>query len=346
MSEQIAVITTGGTIGSVVKGTVLGVDPTEQRLNQEITRLCSEGGFQTEVISALNKNSEDFAPEDWGAIVHAIATSVKGGIKRIVVTHGTDTLCYSAAAAAILFRDCDVRICFTGSFYSLENPESDASLNLLAAFACVGSNDMPNGVFVAFRSDGSNSSASIMSAFEVKPMGFDQAAFVALHQNTLASYSASGKFEVNTSYSARDYPGVPLAEIPNIGAIVDATKVLQEILSNPGSNWKIFERSRSGLEAVIIGLYHSGTGSTGESYFSLEAFIRANSADMAIFLAAFPKTYLERPYESTQSLINAGAHVYSDVPAHVLYMFALLRRSVGTSWDSIVSELSPWEYRL
>jgi L-asparaginase/Glu-tRNA(Gln) amidotransferase subunit D len=35
------------------------------------------------------------------------------GVKRIVITHGTDTLAYTAAACGLLFGNSDARICLT-----------------------------------------------------------------------------------------------------------------------------------------------------------------------------------------------------------------------------------------
>jgi L-asparaginase len=110
LNQKVVVITTGGTIGSI------DLDPTGATLHAEIIRLFANKQNQLDVISAINKHSEDIVPEDWSTILASVDKCLRSGTNRIIITHGTDTLPYTAAAVALLFNEVKARICLTGSF--------------------------------------------------------------------------------------------------------------------------------------------------------------------------------------------------------------------------------------
>jgi aspartyl-tRNA(Asn)/glutamyl-tRNA(Gln) amidotransferase subunit B len=60
--------------------------------------------------------SEELQPADWAALIHAIAVRIASGTANgIVVTHGTDTLAYTAPLVHWLFADAGVPIVLTAS---------------------------------------------------------------------------------------------------------------------------------------------------------------------------------------------------------------------------------------
>ncbi len=125
MSEKIAVVTTGGTIGSLIEGRLLAIDRSGRILRDEIATVAAANNVDVEIVPSINKHSEDIEPDDWSTILHTVENCLAKGVKRIIITHGTDTLPYTAAAVDLLFGRADARICLTGSFYSLEHPRTD-----------------------------------------------------------------------------------------------------------------------------------------------------------------------------------------------------------------------------
>ncbi|MBL4583397.1 MAG: asparaginase [Pseudomonadales bacterium] len=87
MTKKIIVITTGGTIGSILKADSVSIDPTAQHISQEIEQVKNEIGLNVEVRPALNKSSESFKPTDWITVIQAINDALTAGASAIVVTH-------------------------------------------------------------------------------------------------------------------------------------------------------------------------------------------------------------------------------------------------------------------
>jgi len=62
-----------------------------------------------------------------------VAEKIRGGAEGVVVTHGTDTMGYSAAALSFALQGLPVPVIFVGSQRSSDRPSSDAATNLVGA---------------------------------------------------------------------------------------------------------------------------------------------------------------------------------------------------------------------
>ena len=70
-----------------------------------VPELSKVASLDPEVL--LNEYSENLKPEHWSMIANKVSEKVKSGIYRgIVISHGTDTMHYTASA---------LRLCFTES---------------------------------------------------------------------------------------------------------------------------------------------------------------------------------------------------------------------------------------
>ncbi len=77
--------------------------------------------------------SEDLEPEHWQILAKSIASEIKKGIKGIIITHGTDTMAYTAAALSFMIQNPPIPIILTGSQRSSDRPSTDSALNLICA---------------------------------------------------------------------------------------------------------------------------------------------------------------------------------------------------------------------
>jgi glutamyl-tRNA(Gln) amidotransferase subunit D len=73
-------------------------------------------------------------PAIWQDLARAIYTAIKNGAKGVIVTHGTDTMAYSAAVISFMI-DTPVPIVFVGSQRSADRPSSDNAMNAVCAAA-------------------------------------------------------------------------------------------------------------------------------------------------------------------------------------------------------------------
>lgn len=80
----------------------------------------------------LNIMSEDATPADWLAIAENTIDALRKA-DGVVITHGTDTMHYTAAALSFLIKDLGKPVILTGAQRSIDRGSSDAFMNLLCA---------------------------------------------------------------------------------------------------------------------------------------------------------------------------------------------------------------------
>ena len=142
--KKILLLTTGGTIASMPGGE--GLEPHRSGvMERELQQLRTYYDIQVRDVMCLD--SSNIRPEEWQLIAREIFEN-RVGYDGIVVSHGTDTMAYTASAVTFMLPDIDVPVVFTGSQLPLADMLSDGPDNLRTAFAMAASG-CP-GVFLAF----------------------------------------------------------------------------------------------------------------------------------------------------------------------------------------------------
>ena len=144
--KHILLIATGGTIASKPTGEGLapGID-TGELLKcvpeaAEICRITAEQPF--------NLDSTNIHADHWLAVAERIERSFEE-YDGFVITHGTDTMAYTAAALSYLIQYSPKPILITGSQRSIYERDTDARRNLLDALRYA-ADDRAHGVAVVF----------------------------------------------------------------------------------------------------------------------------------------------------------------------------------------------------
>ena len=144
MKKHILLLTTGGTIACAPGGE--GLEPQRSSImERELDQLRSY--YDITVKDVICLDSSNITPEEWQLIARAIFEN-RLDYDGIVVSHGTDTMAYTASAVTFLLPDMDRSVVFTGSQLPLTDMLSDGPANLRTAFAMAASG-CP-GVFLAF----------------------------------------------------------------------------------------------------------------------------------------------------------------------------------------------------
>jgi len=86
----------------------------------------------------------------------------------VVITHGTDTMAYTSAALAFMFRKQTGPIILTGSQRSSDRPSSDSFLNLEASVAFASTNH--GDVGIAMHTNSSDNRVSLIRGTRVRKM--------------------------------------------------------------------------------------------------------------------------------------------------------------------------------
>ena len=130
----LAIVSTGGTIASRIDyrtGSVTSQFNAADILTA-IPELKEIANYRTIPLATIL--SENMTPPIWQELARAIFHEIKNGARGIIVTHGTDTMAYSAAAISFMV-DSPVPIIFVGSQRSADRPSSDNAMNAVCAAA-------------------------------------------------------------------------------------------------------------------------------------------------------------------------------------------------------------------
>ncbi len=142
--KHILLLTTGGTIACSPGAE--GLEPQRSGvMEREIQQLRTYYDITVEDVLCLD--SSNIRPEEWQQIARHIFDRRKG-FDGIVVSHGTDTMAYTASAVTFMLQGIDLPVVFTGSQLPLADVLSDGPDNLRTAFAMAASGHP--GVFLAF----------------------------------------------------------------------------------------------------------------------------------------------------------------------------------------------------
>lgn len=135
----ISIVSTGGTIASKIDyrtGAVTSQFRASDILNA-IPGLATIAQFRA--VQLCNILSENMTPAIWQQLARAIHDEIKAGAQGIIVTHGTDTMAYSAAAVSFMLKT-PVPVVFVGSQRSADRPSSDNVMNGMCAAGAALSN--------------------------------------------------------------------------------------------------------------------------------------------------------------------------------------------------------------
>ena len=143
--KKVLLIGTGGTIASDVTANGLAPELTTEQLLAHIPAIS--GICDVDCVQLLNLDSTNMEPRHWLMIARCIREHY-GAYHGFVVTHGTDTMAYTAAALSYLVQGSPKPIILTGAQKPIGFDSTDSKINLLDAFRCA-TEDLP-GVSIVF----------------------------------------------------------------------------------------------------------------------------------------------------------------------------------------------------
>lgn len=179
--KHIIFITTGGTIASTQSEEGLVPALTSDDLLNFLNIDSKHVEISCEDLMKID--SSNMQPEEWCAIAKRIQHLVEH-VDGIVLTHGTDTMAYTASALSFMLQNIPIPVIVTGSQLPLLHPLSDGVDNLRLAFEAAISDIQ--GVYVAF-----NRKLILGTrAVKVRTMGFD--AFESVNKDPVGVVDARG----------------------------------------------------------------------------------------------------------------------------------------------------------
>ena len=165
----ISILHTGGTIASKVDystGAVIARFTPEDIIGL-FPELRSMASIRSRLIS--NMLSENMRFSHYNLLGRAVEEEVRRGVRGVIITHGTDTLHYSAAALSFMLENIPVPVVLVGSQRSSDRPSTDSAVNLISAVIFV-LNARAGGVFVCMHESMNDSSCLVVEGVNARKM--------------------------------------------------------------------------------------------------------------------------------------------------------------------------------
>ncbi len=303
--KNISVIFTGGTIGSLKKGNSIQPDGDAAFLLLEMYKKRSGADYNFDISQPLSVLSENMTDSNMALICNCIRSKLDGGADGVIVTHGTDTLQYTACAASyVLGLDC-APVIFVSSNYTLTDGRANGLDNFAAAVSFIEQKG-GRGVFISYRNRGEQAT-NIHRASRVLPyMPYDDRLF---SLNGVYGDIYWGQFVKNNDY--KELPdGQKTADIKELDS---GGKVLM-LNCAPGLYYP--DDIPEGVRAVILDAYHSGTADTVSD--NIRRFARTAKAKGIPFYISCSWDGVE--YQSVNEFGSLGFKVMPAASPIAMYM--------------------------
>ena len=166
---KISIISIGGTITSSVDYTTGAVMPlsSPEDIIQNIPELSSLASLTYKQPFTIMSESLRF--QHYNILAKEIEKEIKSNPKGIIITHGTDTLHFTAAALAFMLENPPTPIILVGSQRSSDRPSSDSSSNLLNAVNFIIESDF-KGIAICMHSSSSDDNCFILPATKTRKL--------------------------------------------------------------------------------------------------------------------------------------------------------------------------------
>ena len=284
---KILVIFTGGTIGSTVSGDYISTDGKKPYIILEKYNKEFSNSIEWHTESPYTILSENATIDNY----RMLAKSVKAGLQKnydgIIVTHGSDTLQYSAAFLSLILGDDVAPVMLVSSNYVLEDERANGMDNFEAAVDFI-TNHRGRGVFVPYKNVGEN---------------------VKIHRGKLLMthvtysyylYSVDDSYyEIESPYEEPDY------STKDMGVVV--------VHAMPGFIYPVLTKD---VKAVLLQAYHGGTFCVEDDNF--RAFIKmAKELMIPVYLVG---ANTETDYDSCKEYENLGIKVLKHLSPIYVYM--------------------------
>ena len=356
--KNILVVFTGGTIGSTVsEGTIDTSSAAPFKLLQQFQQhYKNHRQIHFSIIQPLLILSENLAPCVWQTLIAAIEAQQPDQYDGIILTHGTDTLAYTAAALSFYFNAIKIPMILVSSDYPLEDTRANGLENFMCAVEFILQN-IQAGVFVPYRNRqqtpqvhrGSRLTCSLQLSgdfFSIQGksfMQFENRQFSLLNPSTKstsyaplipapstllrAGFSLKGEgagtcVDTNALESNAEAVGRTQTKTPSLKA--DFSEQILMIKPYPGLNYAHFNLDN--VHAVLHDLYHSGTACAsvqwGKNYSLLEFIKRCGEQNIKVYLA--PAIKSANAYQSTRALMEEGAEMIWNMSIEAAYVKLML----------------------
>lgn len=326
MKNKICVIFTGGTIGSYSNGGVVDLKPETSSLLIEKYRERFGSLIRFDELRPLNILSENMQPSDLEKMADCIRGVDTDEYDGIILTHGTDTLCFTANLFSQIFCDIKIPLVLVSALYPLDDERSRGVENFAGAVTFIESVDY-GGVFVSFENNSENCkihlASRLVSATQIKG---EYESILNVHYGEIRGWRfVYNEHECNPTPSQLRRPRKPCT----------AQKLCTDLVTIQAHSLLNFDYYRFNdvkPKAVMVQLYHSGTVCTEGKEANFKNFL-AYCKDLGIEVVIATIDSRAKVYESAIGLSELCTAAY-DISFEMATVKVLLALGSGKSIES------------
>lgn len=309
--KQLLVVFTGGTIGS--RKQRAGIDVNQSGSYALIDEYSNSPQQRDDVtlhaIQPLNLLSENMTTNDWITLAEAVRSLDFTLYDGLIITHGSDTLAYSAAMISYLFADSIIPIVLTASNYPLADERSNGRRNFTNAIDFIVDAQLP-GVFAVYEDD---------KGTPLVYLGTRITQAVSFTDQFGSPYGVPYGTMVDRVFRWTRHERNPKPEMLRLGhaapfAWEPNTLRLDSgivyIRPYPGLNYSYYDFTTRQPKAVLHDLHHSGTACAIEDgpYSLLQFITQCQGHGIDVYICPI-RDRSDALYSSSLRLIKAGAIV-------------------------------------
>lgn len=304
---NISILSTGGTIASKIDYRTGAV--TSQFSADDILKAIPEleeiANYNCRMIYSIL--SENMRPSYWVELARAVYEEIKNGADGIIITHGTDTMMYTAAALSFMIET-PVPIVLVGSQRSADRPSSDNAMNAICA-AAVATSDIAE-VCVVMHGSTSDDFCYIHRGTKVRKM----------HTSRRDAFQS-----INSRPIGRvEYPSRVIKTQSSFVKRGDKKLVLHDKLESKcalikyatgASNESLLFHSGSGYKGIVI--EGTGLGHVSTEWIPLLKTVTDAGIPVVMTSQCISGRICDRVYDTGRDILKAGAIEAEDMMSEV-----------------------------
>ena len=321
---KILIIFTGGTIGSAMQGNYISADEkTPCKLLSEYEKNYGIN-FEYDVLQPYTELSENNTGETISALADCLRENISGNYNGVIVTHGTDTLQYTAAALSYAFGKCGVPVCVVSANYIIGDERSNGLANFRGAVNFI--RQKISGVWVVYKNSDEENITVHGGARLLESQAFSDC-FYSAGNSFYGYFDGNEIFIKNENY--REFPDEISPIIPS--KLNENSDFILRINPYVGMT---FPAINPKIKYVIMGTFHSGTFNTKSEYVK-EFFSELRQKNITVFLTG---TTAGTAYESTKAFEDLNVIPVPNIAPIALYMKIWLSEAAGLDAAKIITK--------
>lgn len=295
MNKKICVIFTGGTIGSFADGDTVDLSSENKSALIELYKQSYGSDVRFDELRPLDILSENVQFTDLEAMAACLRAVNKTKYDGIIITHGTDTLSFTATLFSQIFCDMPVPVVFVSALYPLNDERSRGVENFAGAVRFIEEEQL-KGIFVSFKNDFENLRIHLASRITVAEQ-------ISGHFSSVMGAPLCELTDNKFVYS--DSPYIPskaqIATQRKPYGKFELCKDIVTIRARSFLDFSFYNFDQKKPRAVIIELYHSGTVCTAGEETNVLNFIDY-CRNLGIIVILSPVDSMARVYASALEL--------------------------------------------